>query len=236
MKYTFAIIEDEEQDYKTLNDFLVKYSKENGYIFEVFHFVSFESFLFHRLEKKYDLIFMDIMMSGINGLDGAKKLRELGDNTSLIFVTTMARMASMGYEVDALDFMIKPIEYPSFALKLNRIMNKIKKASSKKITIKNKDEIITIDEKDIIYVEIKDHILIYHTTNKNYRTYGSMKNATSLLSKTIFFKCNSCYLVNMSYVTGIKGYSLFVNGEELLISHPQKPKFLKAFQAFIQGD
>ena len=175
-------------------------------------------------------------MKGINGLDGAKKLRELGDDTSLIFVTTMARMASMGYEVDALDFMIKPIEYPSFALKMNRIMKKIKKASLKKITIKNKDEVITLDEKDIIYVEIKDHILIYHTLDKNYRTYGSMKNATSLLSEKIFFKCNSCYLVNMSYVEGIKGYSLFVNGEELLISHPQKPKFLKAYQSFIQGD
>ena len=236
MKYTFAIVEDEESDYKILEDFLTKYGLDTKCTFELFHFASFESFLFLRQEKKYDLIFMDIMMKGINGLDGAKKLRELGDDTSLIFVTTMARMASMGYEVDALDFMIKPIEYPSFALKMNRIMKKIKKISSKKITIKNKDEVIALDEKDIIYVEIKDHILIYHTLDKNYRTYGSMKNATSLLSEKIFFKCNSCYLVNMSYVEGIKGYSLFVNGEELLISHPQKPKFLKAYQSFIQGD
>lgn len=56
----------------------------------------------------------------------------------------------------------------------------------------------------------------------------------TVLSDKMFFKCNSCYLVNMSYINGIKGYSLFINGEELLISHPQKPKFLKAYQSFVQ--
>lgn len=234
MKYNFAIVEDEESDYKSIIDFLEKHSKDSDYSFEAFHFSSFESFLFARKDRKYDLIFMDIMMNGINGFDGAKKLRELQDDTPLVFVTTVARMASNGYEVDALSFMIKPLEYPSFALKMNRIISKIRKTSSQKITIKNKDEIVTIDEKDIIYVEVKDHVLIYHTANETYRTYGSMKNAMTVLSDKMFFKCNSCYLVNMSYINGIKGYSLFINGEELLISHPQKPKFLKAYQSFVQ--
>ena len=236
MKYAFAIIEDEETDYETLKGILIRYAAQCNDTLEVFRFSSFESFLFQQKERKYDLIFMDIMMNGINGLDGARKLRENGDDTALVFVTTMSRMAAMGYEVDALDFIIKPIEYPSFSLKMNRIMRKIKKENDRKITIKKKDGFLTIDEKDIIYVEVRNHLLVYHTVNGYHSTYGSMKNAVSQLSKSNFFKCNSCYLVNMSYVTGIKGYSLFVRGEELLISHPQKPKFLKAYQTYIQGE
>ena len=234
MIYKFAIIEDDENDYLKLKEYLNRYSKEKNHSFEIDWYKSIDSFFFNNA-KIYSLIFMDIMMPGMNGLDGAKELRKRNDNTPLVFVTTMARMACMGYEVDALDFIIKPLEYPSFYLKMERVLRKIKNIDSKRITIKSKNEIITLNENDILYVEVKDHTLIYHTTDKDYSVYGSMRNAVSLLSEKLFYKCNSCYLVNFSKIDCIKGYSVFINGNELLISHPQKSKFIKAFQIYIEG-
>lgn len=234
--HKIAIVEDDDKDAKVLTDFLDCYSKENNIPLDVSRFKNADSFLFDY-QKKYDIIFMDIMMPGTNGMESARKLREVDNDTILIFVTTVARMAIHGYEVGALDFVLKPLEYPSFSLKLSRAFSKIKKTNSKVISLKTTDGLQTINEADILYVEVCNHILIYHLLDKDIEMYGSLKRAQEELSSRDFFKTNNCFLVNMNYVTRIDGYELTLNDKiNLAISHPKRSEFVKAYHSFLTGD
>lgn len=231
-----AIVEDDEKDALSLGDCLKRYANEKNLCIEISRFKTADAFLFDY-KKNFDLIFMDIMMPGTNGMESAKRLREIDQDTILIFVTTIARMAIQGYEVGALDFVIKPIEYPSFSLKLDRAFSKIKKDSGKTIAIKTKDGFETVKEDDIIFVEVSNHKVIYHLLSKNIETYSSLKSVQVELSDKKFYKTNNCYLVNMAYITKVDGYDLILNDKiNLPISHPKRAEFIKTYHRFIMGE
>src|SRR5699024_1579554 len=76
-------------------------------------------------QARFDVIFMDIEMPYINGMEGACKLREIDKATLLIFTTNLGHMAVKGYEVEAFDFVVKPLHYESLRLKLNRAVARL---------------------------------------------------------------------------------------------------------------
>ncbi len=233
--WNIAVVEDDENDFNCLNDFLLRYAKEKNGAVTIKRFKTADAFLF-EYKKIYDVIFMDIMMPGTNGMESAKKLREIDQETILIFVTTISRMAIQGYEVGALDFILKPLEYPSFSLKLDRAFSKLKKNKGKQLYIKTKDGMIAFKEEELLYIEVINHRLIYHFADKDMETYGSLKNAQNDLNKKHFYKTNNCYLVNMSHIAGINGYDLLLDNKATLsISHPKRAEFLKTYHQYILG-
>lgn len=231
-----AIVEDDENDASILKGFLERYSKEKNIFFDIERFKTADAFLFNY-QNKFDVIFMDIMMPGTNGMDSARKLREIDEDTILIFVTTIARMAIQGYEVGAMDFILKPLEFPSFSMKMDRAFSKVSAISQNTIPIKTKEGIVTLKEEEVYYVEVSNHKLIYHRKDKRVETYGSLKAAQDLLSKKLFYKINNCFLVNMSHISKIDKYELYLdNDESLAISHPKRAEFIKAYQRFLIGE
>ena len=130
-----AIVEDDAQASALLQDYLKKYSEETGNGFQVSVFKDALSFL-DGYVPEYQLIFMDIKMPGIDGMEAARRLRALDDSVQLIFVTNMAQYAIKGYEVRAMDFIIKPVEYSSFFMKMKRVMRYIDRNATGQITIK----------------------------------------------------------------------------------------------------
>lgn len=119
MKYLVAIVEDSPAEVKTLRSYFARLGEELGYDFQVSCFSSGRDFL-AAYQPIYDLVLMDINLPDINGMYVSKCLRKLDQNVVLMFVTSMARYAADGYEVDALDFMVKPVNYTTFSLKIKR--------------------------------------------------------------------------------------------------------------------
>lgn len=118
-----AIVEDEEKEALRLGGFLDRFSEETG--IQLNHRWSDNASVFlEQYQFQYDLIFMDIRMPGIDGMAAAERLREIDSAVKLIFITSLAQYAVQGYSVDALDYILKPVSYAAFALKMQRAVER----------------------------------------------------------------------------------------------------------------
>ena len=98
-----AIVEDNENEANRLLEYLDRYAAENNELFSYRYYPEANAFLEER-ERTFDIVFMDIMLPGINGMEAAQRLRKSNSRTVLIFVTNMTSYAIKSYEVDALDY------------------------------------------------------------------------------------------------------------------------------------
>lgn len=229
-----AIVEDTQTEADTLKEYFSRYSAEKGIEFKIAHFPSAEQFL-EKYNPIYDLVLMDIGLPGMGGMEAAGRLRELDDTVTLIFVTNMAQFAVRGYEVDAFDFVVKPVSYSNFALKLQRALNKLGTRKDTEVIISISDGLYRISSSQIKYIEISGHKMIYHTTNGTIKAYGNLKEIESILNGRMFVRCNSCYLVNLNFVHAIRGYIVAVDTDELQISRPRKKAFVQAVNDYLGG-
>ncbi len=233
MALKVAIVEDEEQAKKNLEDLLKRYQKDQHKDLLLSFFPDAVKFL-NDYKPVYDIVFMDIKMPMMNGLDAAKELRKYDANVFLIFVTDLAQYAIKGYEVDAIDFIIKPVIYEHLEQKLDKVIRIIENTTKEpKITIKVDDGFAALRASSIIYVEIVNHRLFYHTEQGVYSAYGSLNEVTKILPSQDFVKCNHCYLVNLKFVTGINKYEVSLGENRLQISHPKKKAFVDSFTDYL---
>lgn len=229
-----AIIEDNLSEQNRLKDFLRRYGEEKGENFTCFTFSSAEQFL-TDYRPDYDIVFMDIELPGMNGMEASKRLREIDGNIVLVFVTNMAQFAVGGYEVGAFDFILKPLSYSSFFLKFTRIMQRVQSVDDTQIIVRGKQYIKKVFASGILYVEIADHDVVYHTASGAVETRGSMRAVQEQLSGSNFALCNQCYLVNLKYVGEIRDNSVKVGNDWLAISRPKKKPFLQALNNYCEA-
>ena len=171
-------------------------------------------------------------MKQLDGMAAAKRIRMTDDGTAIIFVTRMAKYAIKGYEVSALDFIVKPVDYFSFVLKMKRALAYVETNRKKPVMLKMGADAEYVYETEIKYVETLSHYLIYHTVRGDFKLLGSLKSATEQLSPETFILCNRCYLVNMRYVTEVKDNIVFIGDEQLIISRYRRKEFMEALAKF----
>jgi len=227
-----GIIDDSQLMLDTLKSYFQRYSKENHVLFHIRTFVSAISFL-NNYKPNYDLIFMDIELPGMNGLEAAHKLRKMDDLTTLIFVTNMSQYAVKGYEVQAFDFIVKPIKYSAFAIKVTRALEAFTDRELRKLKINTQDKAICIDINKLMYIEINNHHMIFHTENHDYEVYGTLKTYEQKLSNHFFRRCNNCYLVNLRFVKSIEDNYAYVGKDKLYISRPKKTSFIRDLNNYL---
>lgn len=232
--YRVAIVEDDEQDAKQLRQLLERYAEEKGLNIVIDTYQNAVVFL-TNYQARFDVIFMDIEMPYINGMEGACKLREIDKATLLIFTTNLGHMAVKGYEVEAFDFVVKPLHYESLRLKLNRTVARLALQAGEKIIFTSEGAKICLNTASLYYVEVSDHQLIYHTEEGDYPAYGTMTKVRAQLEPFGFCLYNNCYLVNLRHVRQVRNHIVLVGNTELQISHPRRKTFLEALNNYIGG-
>lgn len=128
---------------------------------------------------------MDIRLPGMDGMQAARQLRQKDHTVLLVFLTSLAQYAVEGYEVEAVDYIIKPITYSALRLKLPRLLRRCA-TEEKEILIQSVDQYVKLCPRDLLYVEIFDHHIQYMTQNGVIRAYGTLKEIEDALPKEFF--------------------------------------------------
>ncbi|MCR5078426.1 MAG: LytTR family DNA-binding domain-containing protein [Bacilli bacterium] len=233
--YKIYLLEDDDGAAKTLEDFLFQFAKNKDIQISVHRFSNAFDFL-ETYPYDGDIIFFDIEMPGMSGMDAAKKIREKDENVVIVFATNLAQYAIEGYSVSALDFILKPFSYPEMELKFGRIFNELSHRNKEDtLTINRKGTMEVVNLSDIIYVEIKNHSLVYHLKDKEISTWGSLSSVSEKLTPLHFSLANACYLVNLRHVKGIEGNDVMVGNERLPISKGKRKAFLSELALYFGG-
>lgn len=234
--YHIAIVEDELEFSTQLVQYLNQYQQENGVEIKVSVFGDGESIL-KDYTSDYDAIFLDIQLPGIDGMQTAEMIREKDEEVVLMFITNMAQYAISGYSVGALDFVMKPITYYSFAMKVGRVLKRVRKKAKEQhaVILMLPDGMKKLDTRQIYFVEIQNRMLHYHTDEGEFVLKGTMQNVEQELEGYAFAKCNHWYLVNLLHVKEVKKNVAVVGEFELEISRRNKNSFMKALTEYLGG-
>ena len=229
-----AIVDDVRKDAQLLREHLRRYQGDNGGEWETALYANAEDFL-ARYRPEFDLVILDIDMPGLNGVDAARRIREMGDNVVLMFVTNMPQYALQGYAVDAIDYLIKPVTYEEFSLKLKKAQRYAHLNQSAQLTLHTADGVILATSERVLYVESALHYLVYHTLDGDYRVRGTLSQAEAELPPGLFARCSSCFLVNLRHVKGMDRQDVLVGTERLKISRGKRLEFTEKFSKYLGG-
>lgn len=232
--YHIAIVEDEAVFSSQLQEYLKKYREENNVRIKISVFASGEQIV-KDYQKIYDIILLDISMPGINGMEAAEIIRGSDEDVVLMFITNMTSYAIRGYEVGALDFVMKPVNYYTFSMKLTRALSRCRQKAKQHILLTLPDGVKKFDISQILYIEVQNRMLHYHTTSEEYVVRGTMQSIEKLFEPYDFVKCNHWYMVNLMHVTEVKNNIAVVGGHQLEISRRNRAAFLKALTEYMGG-
>lgn len=226
------IVEDDKDAAAVLEEYLARYGEAKGVNFDVRKYNNVSLFL-ANYNNSADLILMDIELPDGDGMNAIAKLRERDGEVAVIFVTNMSQYAVKGYEVRALDFIVKPVSYGNFSVKLAGAISVIRSRVGKDIWISNKEGKTCIRSTRIKYIEVNKHVLVYHTLDGDYTQSGVLSNVQSELEGEPFSLCNRCYLVNLRYVTAVKQFDVFLGEQKLQISRPKRVTFMRDLNNYL---
>lgn len=162
----------------------------------------------------FDLIILDIELSGKSGIDFAQEMRRRNDMTSIIFVSSHEGYLRYGYNIQPIHFLIKPID---FNMLYNAISADLRiNHSTSQILLNFKNKTYTINTSDIIFIEIIGHSLYIHTEEGKTAFRQTMAEIEQMLPGEFFCRCHNSYIVNLRYINEYSRAEIIMNNGTVL--------------------
>ena len=218
-----AFCDDDMEVLHQMNELLDRYRVERN---EDITYAAFQSpfELLTEIEKgiRPDILFLDVVMPGQNGMDVAKEIRQYDTNMKIIFLTSSPEFAVESYSVGAYFYQLKPIWEESFFRLMDAVLAECEKKKKNSLILRSKDGITRIDLQQLEYCEVLGRKLLFHLENGAVlESAGSLDDlAGQLMQYSNFFRPHRSFLVNMEYIQNISSRSIkMVNDAVIPIPH-----------------
>lgn len=218
-----AFCDDDMEVLHQMNELLDRYQVERN---EDITYAAFQSpfELLTEIEKgiRPDILFLDVVMPGQNGMDVAKEIRQYDTNMKIIFLTSSPEFAVESYSVGAYFYQLKPIWEESFFRLMDSVLSECEKKKKNSLILRSKDGITRIDLQQLEYCEVLGRKLLFHLENGAVlEGAGSLDDLVGqLMQYSNFFRPHRSFLVNMEYIQNISSRSIkMVNDAEIPIPH-----------------
>ena len=228
-----AIVDDNLKDQAATKEALIQYQKDTPNVkFDISFFDDGNKFLNSNVHS-YDIVFMDMIMPSFDGIQTSLSLRKVSMYTNIIIVSSSPDFAIKGYSVDALGYVLKPINYKFMKTIVDKAISNIKNNEEAYIVLNVQGEKKKILMRDILYTEVMNHDLIIVTNEGQIRTRLSLEEFSAKYSRYGFSKCHRCYLVNLKHVTSFNNNEVIVGEYTIPLSRLRKKQFEEDFYDFL---
>lgn len=200
MPVKIAICDDTPGDIELLSGVLYTYDHS----FEIITYTNGETLIDDFLESKpsIDILFLDIYMPGIDGVKTAQKIRSERKDIKIIFISTSNEHYPQAYEVFAFNYILKPLDRERLYYVLDRAIDEIRREHSQKIRFSYKSTVYSVDCHDILYIESRDKLLLFHLKDgRALQCYGKLDAIAKELPEQSFIRCHQSFIVNITYIT-----------------------------------
>lgn len=220
MKISIAYCDDVPMQRELIAELLDEFATEYSYHIDAHSFAEPGELLNSVKENgAYDIYLLDLIMPDMSGMDLAKKLRGMGDNNHIIFITATTDYLLESYDVRTFFYLTKPVGYYKFSRVLKDAIDDLSKKKVKNITISTINGSNRIAVTDITYVTVADRTLQYHMNNgeivETKKIRGSFKEAVEqLIEEYDFILCGSSIVINAEQVRGISGEEVILKNKE----------------------
>lgn len=181
-----------------------------------------------------DIVFLDIGMSGMDGMEAARMLREHGDGCRLVFLTAYPKYVFEAFDVEASHFLTKPVNPQKLQGVLLRLVERISRDAHRFLTVRQGATVSRVDLADILYLEVFDHRVLVHTSKERLDFNGQLERLEQQFPDD-FFRCHRSYLVHFA---GIQQYDqreiIMTNGDRVPIARRKCAAFGHAFLHYLQ--
>lgn len=231
-----AICDDEKVQVELLEKYVDSWAKIKNRRVNIERFYSGDAFQFHwSMDKGYDVLLLDIEMPGIDGVKLAKKIREEDEGINIIFITAITDYIGEGYNVSAINYLIKPIKEKKLYECLDRAVDKISK-EEKYILLEVDKEVIRIKERDILSIESFSHYIEVNTLHGKYTTRKNIGAMEKELDEDAFVRCHRSYIVSNLHIKRIGKEEIELdNGNMIPVSRRRYSKINMKFIEYFRG-
>lgn len=229
-----AICDDEQFYREKIRALLRQYFEKHSFFYEISVFASGEEFL-EQCENRvaYDIVFMDISMAELDGMQTARQIRSFHSDTDIVFVTAFLDYALEGYKVNAVRYILKNTLDGAVAECMDAILRKKKAVQVTFFLMEGEKKLYT---DNILYVESRKHKSVFfymETELVQYQIYDKLDAIEEKLSGCGFLRIHKSYLVNLKHIRKVSNYTvLFDTGEELPVPRPRYQGVKEAFVAY----
>lgn len=230
-----AMVEDEAAVREQLQGYIQRYTRQYGTEFAVTEFSDGMEIL-DAYRPVYDIVLLDVEMKHLDGMETARRIRELDRDVVLLFITNMAQYAIKGYAVGALDYVLKPVPYFAFSQQLQKAEEKLRRRARHYLAVPVEGGLRRLDTAQIYYMESEGHRVHFYTEEGEFSAPGALKTFEEKLADLPFARCNSGYLVNLAQVKSVQQGLAQVGPYELQVSRPKRKSFLAALADYIGGE
>ena len=231
-----AVCDDEKYFREKIGALLQEYSSAREFGINVESFASGEEFLASEKKEMFDVIFLDINMEGMNGIETAQKIRQFSEDIVLIFITSYVAYSPEGYKVNAIRYLLKDSDSfkTAFWECMDAVRNKLMVVEKKeKFEFQGKEMVIPLSH--IVYMESNLHKVTFYIKGKEIQAYTMYEKLDAIeerLRKTqSFCRIHQSYLINLKYVDEVKRYQVLLNTGEIL--NIAKPRYKEVEMQYI---